>query len=60
MAEIINLRQVRKARKRANHAELADQNRAKFGRTKGEKERDRMEAERQARLIDGAKLDGDR
>ncbi|HEX7873862.1 MAG TPA: DUF4169 family protein [Sphingobium sp.] len=59
MAEIINLRLARKAHKRAADARQADTNRAKFGRTKGEKERDRIEAERQARLIDGAKREGE-
>ncbi|MCE7797941.1 DUF4169 family protein [Sphingobium sufflavum] len=59
MAEIINLRTARKARKRADDATLAEQNRAKFGRTKGEKERDRIEAERLVRRIDGAKREGD-
>lgn len=59
MAEIINLRAARKARKRADDAALADQNRAKFGRTRAEKDRDRMEAERLARQVDGARREGD-
>ncbi len=59
MAEIINLRLARKARKRSDDVAQAEQNRAKFGRTRGEKDRDRIEAERQARLIDGAKREGD-
>lgn len=58
MAEIVNLRQARKARKRADYAAQADRNRAKFGRTRAEKDRDRIEADRQARLIDGAKREG--
>ena len=37
MAEIINLRQVRKAKARAEKAAGAAANRAKFGRTKAEK-----------------------
>ncbi len=59
MAEIINLRQARKARKRADDALQADQNRAKFGRTRAEKDRDRIEAERLSRSVDGAWLEGD-
>ncbi|HEX7822853.1 MAG TPA: DUF4169 family protein [Sphingobium sp.] len=59
MAEIINLRTARKTRKRADDAALADQNRAKFGRTRAEKDRDRMEAERLARQVDGARREGD-
>lgn len=57
MAEIINLRQARKARARdAKQAEAAN-NRASFGRTKGEKARQRAEAERAARLLEGARRD---
>lgn len=37
MAEIVNLRQARKARARIQEAEQAAANRAKFGRTKAEK-----------------------
>jgi hypothetical protein len=59
MAEIINLRQARKARKRVDDAQQAAENRAKFGRTRGEKERDRIEAERQARFIEGAMREED-
>ncbi len=55
MAEIINLRSVRKARVKAEKAGKAQVNRAKFGRTKAEKLRDKIAAERAARAIDGAK-----
>jgi len=55
MAEIINLRLARKARKRDDDARTAAQNRAKHGRTGEEKKRDRIEAERLARQVDGAK-----
>ena len=37
MAEIVNLRQVRKAKARADKESQAATNRAKFGRTKAEK-----------------------
>lgn len=37
MADVINLRQARKARKRADDERLAEANRARHGRTKGEK-----------------------
>jgi hypothetical protein len=57
MAEIINLRLVRKARKRAQSDQLAIENRAKFGRTKSEKDKDQLDAERLALRIDGAKRD---
>ncbi|MES2300896.1 MAG: DUF4169 family protein [Pseudomonadota bacterium] len=55
MAEIVNLRMVRKAKARAEHQAEAQANRAKFGRTKAEKARDRLDAERTARLLDGAR-----
>ena len=57
MGEIVNLRQVKKQRAKAAAAEAAAQNRAKFGRTKAEKQVDTMEAKRAARLLDGAKRD---
>jgi hypothetical protein len=57
MAEIINLRLARKARNRAQADQAAAENRAKFGRTKSERERDRRDAERLAQQIDGAKRD---
>lgn len=57
MAEIVNLRTVRKAKAKAEHANEAQANRAKFGRTKAEKARDQAEAERAVRAIDGALRD---
>ena len=57
MAEIINLREARKARKRAGKDAKAEQNRARFGRTKAEtkaQERDRVVKKSE---IDGKKLD---
>jgi Domain of unknown function (DUF4169) len=55
MAEIINLRLARKAKGRATAQEAAAANRARHGRTKAERDRLAQEAERAARLIDGAK-----
>lgn len=55
MAEIINLNRARKARAKAETAAQADANRAKFGRTKAEKQLDQAEAERQAKLLDDSK-----
>lgn len=57
MAEIINLRQARKARARAEAAARADANRIAFGRTPQEKALASAEALRRARLLDGAKRD---
>jgi len=55
MAEIVNLRRARKQRARVEKEAEAAANRAKFGRTKTEKARDTLEAERKDRLLDGAK-----
>lgn len=57
MAEIVNLRLARKAKKRADKAIEADANRARHGRTKAETQRDRMEEDRVVRALDGAKRD---
>ncbi len=57
MAEIVNLRQARKAKKRAEKSAKAAENRVRFGRTKTqsrEEARDRMAKKTE---IDGKKLD---
>ncbi len=57
MAEIVNLRQARKARKRAEKTAKAAENRVRFGRTKAEskaQERDRVVKQSE---MDGKKLD---
>ena len=59
MAEIINLRQARKAKKRDANERSAAENRAKFGRTKAEKQKDVTEAESAQRHIDQHKLNDD-
>src|SRR5262249_2144957 len=56
MADIINLRQARKHKQRAERAQQAAENRAKHGRTKGEKQRDAADADRVRRTVDHAKL----
>jgi hypothetical protein len=55
MAEIINLRSARKAKQRAGQEAAAKANRAKFGETKAERLRQRAEASRRERELDGAK-----
>lgn len=55
MAEIVNLRMARKARDRARAAQQAAENRAKFGRTKGQKAKERAEADRLTREVEGAR-----
>lgn len=55
MGDVVNLRSVRKAKARASREVEAQANRAKFGRTKGGKLREAQDAERAAKLLDGAK-----
>lgn len=57
MAEIINLRQQRKARLRAERAAQAATNRAQHGRSKDERQRQQAETERDRRRLDGLRLD---
>ena len=57
MGEVINLRRARKARARVDAATTAAANRAAFGRTKAERAAATAEADRNARMLDGAKLD---
>ncbi len=53
MAEIVNLRQFRKGKVREQRAATAEQNRVLHGRSKNEKQRDRLLAEKAERLIEG-------
>lgn len=52
MAEVINLRLARKARKRRQAAEQAAENRARHGLTAAERQHQRSQAERTARRLD--------
>ncbi len=55
MAEIINLNRARKARAKTEAGDAAAANRAKYGRTKVEKQRDKTETERVVKLLDDSK-----
>ena len=59
MAEIVNLRIARKARKRADKETQAAANRAKFGQTKAQKDANRIERDRTVRSLDGARREQD-
>ncbi len=59
MAEIVNLRRVKKARLRAAAAAQAAENRSRFGRTKADREADAKSRAQAARLLDGAHLGRD-
>lgn len=58
MGDVVNLRRVRKAKRRDEHAATAAANRAAFGRTKAEIAADRDVTVRMAARLDGAKRDG--
>ncbi len=51
-AEIINLRRARKAKQRREAEARADENRAKFGRAKAERQATGAEKEREASRLD--------
>lgn len=55
MADIVNFNQARKAKAKADDKTRAAENRAKFGRTKGEKTLDVARADKLKRDLDGAK-----
>ena len=60
MAEIVNLRRVRKDRQRRAAEREADDNRVRHGTPKALRETARIESARQARRLDGASLSADR
>jgi hypothetical protein len=55
MAEIVNLNKARKAKAKAEAGQKAEANRAKFGRTRAEKDHEAAEQARRDALLDGAK-----
>ena len=57
MAEPINLNKFRKAKARTEKEQRAAENRVKFGRTKAEKARDKVEAARKKRQLDQTERD---
>ena len=59
MAEIINLRQARKQKARAEKEARADQNRVSFGRTKAEKKQTKAEQDLAQSRLDAHKRDPD-
>ncbi len=59
MGEVINLRQARKQRDRAERARVADGNRAAFGRSKAEKDAESARRARADSQLDGHRLSTD-
>jgi hypothetical protein len=57
MADIINLNHKRKQKRRSEAETLAVSNRQKFGRTKTEKQLDKLEAVQASQKLDGHKRD---
>ena len=57
--DIVNLRQFRKSKARAEMNAKAKENRVKFGRTKAEKKLQKAEKENACRHLDGHKLETD-
>ncbi|WP_420383318.1 DUF4169 family protein [Novosphingobium sp.] len=57
MADVINLRQARKALARRSAAERAAENRARHGRTRAERTAQTTESERAARLLAAHQID---
>ncbi|MFV0920972.1 DUF4169 family protein [Sphingomonas parapaucimobilis] len=55
MGEVVNFRQARKGLARKQAEQQAAENRARFGRSKAEKQRDAAEQERIRKELDGAK-----
>ena len=54
-AQIINLKRARKAKQRHEAETCAEQNRAKFGRTKAERQATQAEQELEARRLEAAR-----
>ena len=59
MAEIVSLNKARKAKARADKKTRVTENRAKFGRAKGDKDLDKARAEKADRDLAGHRLEGD-
>ena len=59
MTEIINLKQKRKAKARTENDKKASENRVKYGRTKEEKQKEKLTSERAKKHLEGHKLEGD-
>jgi hypothetical protein len=57
MGDIVNLNKYRKRRRRLEATRKASENRAQFGRDKAERATTQAERERQAKTLDGQRLD---
>ena len=59
MGEIVNLKQFKKRTAREEAAKQAETNRARFGRSKSERQRDEQREKRAAELLNQHRLDGE-
>ncbi len=57
--KVVNLRQARKRRARAEKERRAEENRIRFGRTKAERRLTAAEQEKHVRHVDGHRREGD-
>ncbi len=57
MSNVVNLNKARKARDRDKARDQARENRAKFGRTKSDRNLAKAETQKADQALDGAKLD---
>jgi hypothetical protein len=57
MGDIVNLRQHRKRKARSRKDQAAAENRARFGKTKGDRERDATSKAKERRDLDGHRRD---
>ena len=57
MGDLLNLKQLKKRAGRDEAAKQAETNRALFGRTKAEKNRDKSQAQRSGKFLDGHRID---
>jgi len=57
VADIVNLRQARKQKARDEKTRVAEQNRALHGRSKAEKQRDRLNADKAEKFVAGHRLE---
>ena len=59
MSNVVNLNRFRKKKKRAEDEQRANGNREKFGRTKAEKTREKLENQKTAKDLDASRLEND-
>jgi uncharacterized protein DUF4169 len=59
MGDVVNLKRFKKRNERETSAKTAEENRARFGRTKSERTLEQQRAERARDLLDQHRVDGE-